>query len=102
MMFAVRSLNFIKPSQVRSISYTCPPVAGSTSAVECMNRNKRRVNPANHGARPCNSVGRKSRSMKAGGWNPLGLRPNQTRQPIKPHGMPMTSATVTMNAPARS
>lgn len=37
---------------------------------ECMNRNKRWVKKANHGARPCNSRGRKSRTIDAQApWN---------------------------------
>ena len=78
---------------VRYFSFHCPP-ASPVESLECMNRNKRRVNPANHGARPCNSVGRKSRTMKAGGWNPMGLRPMQTRKPVKPHGMVNTQIEI--------
>jgi hypothetical protein len=33
-------------------------------ALEAMNRNKRRLKKANHGARPCNSRGRKARRIR--------------------------------------
>lgn len=48
-------------------SWSCPSATPSDS-LECMNRNKRKVNKANHGARPCNSVGRKARGLMQGSW----------------------------------
>lgn len=61
-------------------SLSCPS-ASSQSSLDCMNRNKRKVNKANHGARPCNSVGRKSRGLYATqSWNVP--RPNQTHNKV--------------------
>ena len=58
-----------------------------------MNRNKRRIGKANHGARPCNSVGRKQRTLNnKAGWRQLGLRPGQTRPTLKGPGTPAVYA----------
>ncbi len=39
-------------------------VPGIVDALELMNRNKRKLKKANHGARPCNSRGRKARRIR--------------------------------------
>ena len=64
-----------------------------------MNRNKRRLTPANHGAKPNNSLGRKSRTLKGlGGYNAgyksLNLTPNQTRSRLTKPATPNTKATI--------
>ena len=77
-------------------------VCGAESAesvpvpLSCMNRNKRRIGKANHGARPCNSVGRKRRTLNNKlGWRQLGLRPGQIRPALKGSGTPATYAETT-------
>lgn len=66
-------------------SLLCPSYNNTTTSYECMNRNKRKVNPANHGARPCNSVGRKSRMLYTKKSWSLAERPNQTHNKVSPY-----------------
>mgnify|MGYP001047816979 CR=1 FL=1 len=40
------------------------PLATEVDSLELMNRNKRKLKKANHGARPCNSRGRKARRIR--------------------------------------
>ena len=77
------------------LSLVCPasPVVPLPEPLLCMNRNKRRIGKANHGARPCNSVGRKQRTLNnKQGWRQLGLRPGQTRPALKGAGTPAVYA----------
>ena len=83
----------LSPSASSEASCLSLALSAASSPLSCMNRNKRRVNPANHGARPCNSVGRKSRTLNSGsGWR-TGMRPNQTRPPVPNIGMPVVTVT---------
>ena len=79
------------------VELVCPPDSSYLSPqpvpLECMNRNKRRIGKANHGARPCNSVGRKQRTLNnKAGWRQLGLRPGQSRPALKGAGTPAVYA----------
>ncbi len=62
-----------------------------------MNRNKRRLTKANHGAKPNNSINRKSKGINGphgSGWRGVGMVPNQIFPISRKPGTPNSTATV--------
>mmetsp|Transcript_13068 Transcript_13068/g.14692 ORF Transcript_13068/g.14692 Transcript_13068/m.14692 type:complete len:122 (-) Transcript_13068:39-404(-) len=55
---AVPGFRFLSPAEV-----TVLEAEAEEAGLKFMNRNKRRPKKANHGARPCSSVGRKARRL---------------------------------------
>ena len=78
-----------------------PPLPSSPLGISMMNRNKRRLTKANHGAKPNNSIHRSNKGINGPhgqGWRVKGENARLVRPKVPSIATPKTNAQVAMKA----